>query len=109
MHSSNSNVSVADWVVVISDESKVEFQEKFLHGKVWSGNSRLNFQPHGQAENFSAHNNVLSIFELSQAILQTKCEQIQVSLLFSLKKNLFKKPIFNCKLFQKKLFYSKKG
>ncbi|VDO41337.1 unnamed protein product, partial [Onchocerca flexuosa] len=80
VHSSNSNVSVTDWVVVISDESKIEFQEKFLRGKVWSGNSTLYFQPHGQTENFSAHNDVFSIFELSQVMLQTKCEQIQMFL-----------------------------
>ncbi|VBB29294.1 unnamed protein product [Acanthocheilonema viteae] len=80
VHSSNSNVSIADWVVVISDESRVEFQEKFLHGKVWSGNSQLKFQPLGQMEKFSAHNNVLSIFELPQVNLQTKCEQIQIFL-----------------------------
>lgn len=80
VHSSSSNVSITDWVVVISDESKVEFQEKFLHGKVWSRNSRLDFQPHGQTEKFSGYNNVLSIFELSQVILQTKCEQIQILL-----------------------------
>ncbi|VDK65576.1 unnamed protein product [Onchocerca ochengi] len=71
VHSSNSNVSVTDWVVVISDESKVEFQEKFLRGKVWSGNSTLNFQPHGQTENFSAHDDVFSIFELSQMFLRS--------------------------------------
>ncbi|VDM12234.1 unnamed protein product, partial [Wuchereria bancrofti] len=70
VHSSSSNVSITDWVVVISDESKVEFQEKFLHGKVWSRNSRLDFQPHGQTEKFSAYNNVLSIFELSQILLR---------------------------------------
>nr|CRZ25778.1 Bm2414 [Brugia malayi] len=70
VHSSSSNVSITDWVVVISDESKVEFQEKFLHGKVWSRNSRLDFQPHGQTEKFSGYNNVLSIFELSQILLR---------------------------------------
>uniref|UniRef100_A0A915Q213 Uncharacterized protein n=1 Tax=Setaria digitata TaxID=48799 RepID=A0A915Q213_9BILA len=80
VHSFNSNVSVADWVVVISEESKIEFREKFLHGKIWSGNSRLDFQPYGEAENFSAQNNVLSVFEFSEITLQTKCEQIQISL-----------------------------
>ncbi|MCP9266006.1 Immunoglobulin I-set domain-containing protein [Dirofilaria immitis] len=50
------------------DESEVEFQERFLHGKIWLGNSTLNFKPHGQTENFSAHNDVLSIFEISQSI-----------------------------------------
>ncbi|KAM3726288.1 tRNA uridine 5-carboxymethylaminomethyl modification enzyme MnmG [Dirofilaria immitis] len=74
------------WTRSYRDESEVEFQERFLHGKIWLGNSTLNFKPHGQTENFSAHNDVLSIFEISQVILQTKCDKIHIQ-----KKNNYKK------------------
>lgn len=80
VYSLNSSVSIADWVTVTSDESKVEFQEKYLRGKVWSTKSKLSFQPYGQAENFTAQHNVFSVFELPQTVLQTKCEQIHMFL-----------------------------
>ncbi|VDN04220.1 unnamed protein product [Thelazia callipaeda] len=80
VHSFNSNISIANWVVVHSDTSKVQFREKFLRGEIWSDYSKLEFQPHGQEENFTAQSNILTIFKLSKLMLQTTCEQIQMSL-----------------------------